>query len=137
MSSNEWILIIMVVIASLVFCIVPAVLVIVLVPAASGYGWVILLPIPMIIFAIIAYIVWKVKEHSNAQRNVELMNAAAQPVTPESRSVDQGTSQQASQIGDLPTPLFIERKKITAVTTVSHQDGGANEMPQKGEGREF
>ena len=112
----------MVVITLVAFFIVPAVFLSVFVFRFVGLA--ILLPIPMIILAIRAYITWRRKEHSNAQR---LMNAAAQPVTPESRSfLERGTPQQAPQVGSLPTA---EKKKVTAVTTVSHQDGGANEIP--------
>lgn len=116
---NEWILIIMVVIASLIFFIVPAILVSIFVPDAQHYSWLISAPVLAVIPGVMGYIAWRVNANRNAQRNFDLMNAATQPVTPESRPPPERVPQHASQSGNLKD-ISTEKNEETDidVTTV-------------------
>lgn len=74
---NEFALIVIVVIASIVFFLVPAIVVgIYIYPVGS----VIALPCPLIISAVGVYVAWRLKTQWSAKRNYASMNSAAQPV---------------------------------------------------------
>ena len=79
LSYNERILIGIVIIASIVFFVVPSILIGVLLPTA--YGAVIGIPFPIIIFFIGFYVLWRFTANRKAQRRFNQMTEAAQPVT--------------------------------------------------------
>ena len=78
LSYNERILIGVVIIASIVFFLAPAILVGVLI---HSYGSVIAIPFPIIVSSIGLYVLWRIRADRRAKKRFEAMTEAAQPVT--------------------------------------------------------
>lgn len=80
LSYNERILIGIVIIASILFFVVPSILVGVFI--RNGWSSVIGMPFPLIIVSISFYVLWRVRASIKARKQYDEMAAAAQPVTP-------------------------------------------------------
>ena len=117
---NEFALIVIVVIASIVFFLVPAIVVgIYIYPVGS----VIALPCPLIISAVGVYVAWRLKTQWSAKRNYASMNSAAQPV-----KQDNHHHYQQQQLAK-PEKVLLECDKSQAYLERNEETSTGTEIP--------